>query len=772
LIILENYAKNFDYNSNKVVVEKVMSFRIQLIEEELKNLELLLIKNAIQENNDYKKWFDDFNKIYGKEYTTIRLYILFSVIYFIGHIFFLKKILKTDIQTLKDQALLEQFKELQRKFSKKYPDKNLFFPNYFNPFFNCLGELEISNFTKILKNVSKIVFKLEIPPEYIFDLLLQKLISPMIRHKSGEFYTPPFLVQKMVEESYIFGEKVLDPCCGSGNFLIEILKKINSSERTEKEKISAINNIYGFDINPISIFTTRINFLLVLGEKINDININLHVFDSLFQNGKKLKSKFDLIIGNPPWYTLSDISSSYYQSKIKDLSDRLEIKPLPKNILNIEIAALFFYKSKFDYMKEDAKIFFVMTKGVITGSHASRFRNFKGFYGIKIWMFNKQIENIFNIDFICLFAQKSENILINKDSEIPVYYFSVKSKDSKLDYFENVELELEYKSILVPYYIQKKGEKIFTSKLVPKKDFNQLLPHQESEYKKLFHKGADLNPRNLIFVKIDNLNKTQVKINPDKRIFKRAKQPWNKEEFKDVIIEKKYIFKVIKSTEIVKFHIYDHYNVFLPLSKQNLSFNYANLTDKAKLFYDKINKIYLTYKKETTKNRSLMDNLNRWSKLINTRQKSKIKVVYNNSGSILNSAVIQGDFIVTGDLSFFDTEDINEAYYLSAILNSRLMTEQIQIKKSSRHIFKIPFDIAIKKYNPAKKNHQLLAELAKNAQKIAKNTINNLNKKERITPSKLKIQKTLSKEQKLILDQIDKILIEELKFQNNLAILH
>ena len=104
------------------------------------------------------------------------------------------------------------------------------------------------------------------------------------------------------------------------------------------------------------------------------------------------------------------------------------------------------------------------------------------------------------------------------------------------------------------------------------------------------------------------------------------------------------------------------------------TFNDLGLSAKA---LDAINK-----KKETTKHNSLMDNLNRWAKLINKRQISKIKVVYNNSGSILNSAVIQGDFLITGDLSFLDTDNLNEAHYLSAILNSRIMAKQIQIKKS------------------------------------------------------------------------------------------
>ncbi|GAH58107.1 unnamed protein product, partial [marine sediment metagenome] len=37
--------------------------------------------------------------------------------------------------------------------------------------------------------------------------VIQNFLSTYIRHKSGEFYTPPFLVKKMVKESYKFGSK-------------------------------------------------------------------------------------------------------------------------------------------------------------------------------------------------------------------------------------------------------------------------------------------------------------------------------------------------------------------------------------------------------------------------------------------------------------------------------------------------------------------------------------------------------------------------------------
>jgi len=216
---------------------------------------------------------------------------------------------------------------------------------------------------------------------------------------------------------------------------------------------------------------------------------------------------------------------------------------------------------------------------------------------------------------------------------------------------------------------------------------------------------------------------------------------------------------------LVKFHVYDYYSVFLPLSKEDLSFNYDTLPPNAKNFYDKINKLYLTYKKKTTKHNSLMDNLNRWNKLINPRQSSKIKVVYNNSGSILNSSIIQGDFLVTGDLSFYATDNLDEAYYLIAILNSDLMTKQIQIKKSSRHIFKIPFETAIKKFNSKNKNHIKLSRLGRMGEDIVKKSISDFKLSEvpNRNLSKIKLQSFLSKKLEHIIQQIDTILQLELK---------
>ena len=77
-----------------------------------------------------------------------------------------------------------------------------------------------------------------------------------VRHAMGEFYTPNFLANKVVNkviDLYIDdnGDKpksILDPCCGSGIFVL------NSLKHTDE--------VYGIDINPIAVLTAKINFLL------------------------------------------------------------------------------------------------------------------------------------------------------------------------------------------------------------------------------------------------------------------------------------------------------------------------------------------------------------------------------------------------------------------------------------------------------------------------------------------------------------------------------
>ena len=124
----------------------------------------------------------------------------------------------------------------------------------------------------------------------IFRTIYQEMIIAGVRHKLGEYYTPEVLCKRMVERSYTVGERVLDSSCGSGTFLIECYKQIDSTfqvkpdEAPPGEWFNAVNNIIGFDINPIAVLTSKANLILYFKTRkkwLEKISINIYLCNSI-----------------------------------------------------------------------------------------------------------------------------------------------------------------------------------------------------------------------------------------------------------------------------------------------------------------------------------------------------------------------------------------------------------------------------------------------------------------------------------------------------------
>ncbi|TFF85142.1 MAG: hypothetical protein EU518_01655, partial [Promethearchaeota archaeon] len=268
----------------------------------------------------------------------------------------------------------------------------------------------------IFKEIYEIIVDAHFSLEDLFHSLYQQIFQSSIRHLAGEFYTSSILVDKMVSHTYKFGKKVLDPSCGSGNFLMEIISRIIKSKKPISSKYEAVGNLYGFDINPLAIYTLKINAILILYKNFSEVNLNkiklnFYVIDSLFPesfqkrlgfNLDKIYHSFDLIIGNPPWLTYKDIHDKEYQEKIRKLAGRLNIKPKSQYITHIELASIFFYAIPTKFSKKNGIIFFVITKSVINGDHCKKFRAFRFFKNLEIWDFPDDYN--FNVNHICLKA--------------------------------------------------------------------------------------------------------------------------------------------------------------------------------------------------------------------------------------------------------------------------------------------------------------------------------------------------------------------------------
>ena len=173
----------------------------------------------------------------------------------------------------------------------------------FNDFYAWANEIN-----EIQEDIFQALQDAKYESDDIFRVIYQDMVSPATRHALGEFYTPPELARLMVDEVYEFGKITLDPACGSGTFLVEIINKIKQSGQSKKDILIAISNLYGFDVNPIAVLVTKANILLHIEEfSAQRLPINVFLTDSLKPIEKNYQSS--LIWGHHEIFPLGKIEN-------------------------------------------------------------------------------------------------------------------------------------------------------------------------------------------------------------------------------------------------------------------------------------------------------------------------------------------------------------------------------------------------------------------------------------------------------------------------------
>jgi SAM-dependent methyltransferase len=137
---------------------------------------------------------------------------------------------------------------------------------------------------------------LDVDPEETRDLLkrlYQNLMPKKLRHALGEYYTPDWLAERLLNQLGYDGDpkkRLLDPACGSGTFLVLAIKRVKAyaEERglNEAAVLDAIlHNIVGFDLNPLAVMSARTNYLLALGDLLahrrGEVSIPVYLADSI-----------------------------------------------------------------------------------------------------------------------------------------------------------------------------------------------------------------------------------------------------------------------------------------------------------------------------------------------------------------------------------------------------------------------------------------------------------------------------------------------------------
>jgi len=102
----------------------------------------------------------------------------------------------------------------------------------------------------------------------LFRDLYQAAVPRVVRSSFGEFYTPHWLADHVFEAARPVGEwRAIDPCCGSGTFVIAGIAKVRAEGKERNLDAPQIlqqvlSRVMAIDINPLSVLTTRINYFI------------------------------------------------------------------------------------------------------------------------------------------------------------------------------------------------------------------------------------------------------------------------------------------------------------------------------------------------------------------------------------------------------------------------------------------------------------------------------------------------------------------------------
>jgi hypothetical protein len=658
--------------------------------------------------------------------------------------------------------------------------------------------------------------------EDLLKHLYETLVDPVDRHDLGEYYTPDWLADLVLQEAgYTPGQRLLDPACGSGTFLFTAVRRLRAHGLTGTELVEeAQANIMGFDVHPLAVTVARANFVLALREDAvaakRTLTVPVWMADSLAvpeqtfgkpievvvpPNAKGVRERFvlptemedartgtlqeaaslvadfsradvsdrdaeeglraalgrsgvaefadqwvenlelfrklvkdqrntvwsfvlsnavrpqmvarapvDLVVGNPPWLPLRDISEVAYQERVTQLALDYRVLPSRRGWRTgaLELATVFACFSLDHFVRPGGRLAFVLPRGVLWGAkqHES-FRN--GAVSVPM------------------------TPVLGLDLEQVSPLFRVPSCVAIVDRERTGELNWEVRDVagVLPRRNASPSEACV---------LNIGEPHGlESETTGPSHyldraiQGATIAPRPFWFV--EPTSQTDAKrpwVVTDKEASGRAKAPWTGLRLEGQL-ESDYLFAT--SLAVFPFKLGPIKLIFLPVEivDGKLSLLGADQALRrgapgAHRWLVKGEKIWSERKKDSASQKvPLFKYLDNHRNL--TRQRlGGTHLVYGADGSHVRAVVVDTDelakehgvrgFVFDMNLYAIRAKTPDEAHYLAAILNTPYVDEAIKSRQTrgawgARHIHRRPFEaIAIPEFNPFDERHVRLAQLS------------------------------------------------------------
>ncbi|MEE8453127.1 MAG: N-6 DNA methylase, partial [Thermoguttaceae bacterium] len=226
--------------------------------------------------------------------------------------------------------------------------------------------------------------------------LYQELFPRAVRHALGEFYTPDWLADHVLDQVGYEGDprtRLLDPSCGSGTFLMAAIRRIRAWVAAHRDECrlseaelgqTILQNVVGFDLNPLAIMAARANYLIAVGDLLSDISeaeIPVDLRDSIL-DPTDAHRPFDCVVGNPPWIAWDNLPADYREAT-KPLWQHYGLFSLSGNAARHgggkkDLSMLMLYVSADRYLKPAGRLGMVITQTLFQSKGAGDgFRRFR-----------------------------------------------------------------------------------------------------------------------------------------------------------------------------------------------------------------------------------------------------------------------------------------------------------------------------------------------------------------------------------------------------------
>lgn len=542
-----------------------------------------------------------------------------------------------------------------------------------------------------------------------------------------------FLPSDFVEEGFLDTEKIDALIDLIRELSIEFLqtKSVNNqlieeflnSNLQDKEKIADYVNVVSLDVRTLSRIVRMKRdtiWTYILKNKHKPIDFTYR--------------KFDLIVGNPPWIVYNSVKNVNYQQFLKKLiKDEYHLVHSSPLITNMEIATLFCLRCTELYLNDNSGEFaLVMPRSLFPADQHANFRD--GTYKkvkqelTEIWDLDN-VSPLFRVPSCVIFGRKNSRTKF----PVPTKIFNGTLEKKNEEYTKAM---LNISSTESKLYLSRIGKRnFFSSKRI---NFVGKTPYYEK-----FYRGAEILPQSfwLVYIVQDSLGYDSEKpyVRTSESVQLHAKKPWNDITFEGNI-EARFIYDVVICSYLFPFS-FKTSKAVLPVEPNGASFRIVTKSEakeRYQLLEKWLNKAEATWKEKRKEKQDfdIIQWINYNGKLTRQNPRKRYKVIYNKTGQDVVAAVADlkqyGTKLIMAEATiYFETDKVNEAYYLASILNSPIVNAIIKPMQAKglfgeRGIEKKVLELPIPIFKETNLTHQRIAELGKEAAKKSTESLEQL----------------------------------------------